>query len=84
MRNQRGQSLIEYLIVVALMGVATIGVMRVLSQTVTTRFANVALAIQGKAPGKAHVESVNESVYKKRDMSDFFSTASKPGESANE
>jgi len=39
-KKQKGQGLIEYLILVALMGVATIGVIRILNQTVKSRFAS--------------------------------------------
>ena len=38
--NQRGQGLVEYLIIVALMAVATIGIVRVLGQTVSAKFAS--------------------------------------------
>ena len=48
-QRQRGQGLIEYLILVALMGVATIGVIRILNQTVKSRFASAIYALQGKS-----------------------------------
>ena len=46
--NKQGQGLIEYLILIALMGVATIGIIRTLNQTVKSRFANATYALQGQ------------------------------------
>ena len=72
--GKSGQGLIEYLILVALMGVATIGVIRVLNQTVKARFAGAIYALQGK-PKKVKTESLKEQDYKKSDMSDFMNGA---------
>jgi pilus assembly protein Flp/PilA len=74
-KNENGQGLIEYLIIVALMGVAAISVVRVLSQNVESRFANVALTISGSSKPKARAEAVEESDYKKKDLSNFFDGA---------
>ena len=70
-KNQRGQGLIEYLIIVALMAVATIGIVRVLSQTVSSRFASITWALQG-TKRKATLESVDSSLYKKKDLGSFI------------
>ena len=73
-KRQKGQGLIEYLILVALMGVATIGVVRALNQTIKSRFASAIYALQGKQK-KAKVDAVKESDYKKSDLSDFMNGA---------
>ena len=73
-QRQKGQGLIEYLILVALMGVATIGVIRVLNQTVKSRFASAIFALQGKSK-KVKTESVKAQDYKKSDLSDFMAGA---------
>lgn len=70
-KNQRGQGLIEYLIIVALMGVATIAIVRVMGQTVSSRFATITNALQGKRD-VAPPEAVDESDYKKKDLGNFF------------
>ena len=70
-RKQKGQGLIEYLILVALMGVATIGVIRVLNQTIKSRFASAVYALQGK-PKKVKTDSLKEQDYKKSDLSNFM------------
>ncbi len=76
MRNQRGQGLIEYLIIVALMAVATIGVVRLLGHSVSVQLANVTNAIQGKEKGKIQADSIEERHYKKKDLSNFLNGAS--------
>lgn len=74
MKKKRGQGLIEYLILVALMAVATIGIVRVLNQTVKSRFANAIHALQGTNK-KAKTDSVKTSDYQKSDLSDFMNGA---------
>lgn len=73
-KKQKGQGLIEYLILVALMGVATIGVIRVLNQTIKARFASAVYALQGK-PKKVKTDSLKEQDYKKSDLSNFMNGA---------
>lgn len=73
-RNERGQGLIEYLVIVALVAVAGIAVMSVVGQNVRAQFANVASAIQGRT-GSVQLDEVRKSHHKKRDMSDFFGGA---------
>jgi Flp pilus assembly pilin Flp len=74
--SQQGQGLVEYLIIVALIGVATIAVMKVVGQNVKAQFARVALAIEGRNT-KVEYSEVRESQYRERDMSDFFRGSSK-------
>ena len=69
--NQRGQGLIEYLIILALVAVAGISVMKVVGQNVSAQFANVAFAIQGKK-STVDMSEVRDSHFKKRDMGNFF------------
>lgn len=72
LRNQRGQSLIEYLILVSLMGIASLVAVRTLSQNVITRFAIISDAIHGSKGPARKMDRIEESQTKKRDMSDFF------------
>ena len=73
--NARGQGLIEYLILVALMGVATIGIIRTLNQTVKSRFANSIYALQGRSQ-KAKTHNMRKEEYQRSDLSNFMSGAS--------
>ena len=70
--NKKGQGLIEYLILIALMGVATIGIIRTLNQTVKSRFANAIYALQGRNQ-KAKTHSMKKEEYQRSDLSNFMS-----------
>ena len=70
LKNENGQGLIEYLIVVALIAVATIAVTRVLGQAVQSRFASIAHALQGEK--KQITVRVDASVYKRKDLGNFL------------
>ena len=73
-KKHRGQGLVEYLILIALMGVATIGIIRTLNQTVKSRFANAIYALQGrKQKAKTHVLKKRE--YQRSDLSNFMTGA---------
>ncbi len=69
--NEKGQGLIEYLIIVALIAVATIGVMTVLSQSLRSQFASISDALQGKKK-TYRVEAIDESLTRKKDLGDFM------------
>lgn len=72
--NDRGQGLIEYLIIVALMGVASISIMRVVSQNVQARYGNISAAL-GANTKPGGLESADASTFKKNDLSNFFDGA---------
>lgn len=75
--NQRGQSLVEYLIIVALMAAAAIGVVRVLSQNTRAQFANIANALSGRSNQKIESTEVRETDHDFRDMGEFIRGSSK-------
>ena len=52
-RNQRGQGMTEYLIVVALIAVAAIGVYGFFGQTLRSQTAGIALELSGKSASEA-------------------------------
>ena len=73
--NKKGQGLVEYLIIMALMGVACMGIMRVMSQTVEVKFGQVTQSLQGeeaRTTATLQVEQIELDHVKKKDMSDFF------------
>lgn len=78
LNNARGQGLIEYLIIVALMSVATIGIVRVLNQTVKAKFASSIYALQGHQK-RATSPSLSEEELRKTDFSDFMNGAASKG-----
>lgn len=80
-QNKKGQGLVEYLILVCLICVASISIVRVLGQNITAKFSQVSNSIQGKGAshGGVRMEEVRETHYKKRDLSNFFQGAASPG-----
>jgi pilus assembly protein Flp/PilA len=76
-KNQKGQGLVEYLIIVSIMAIGTMAILRVMNQTVQAKFARITQTLQGNDSSVSiRVESLQESDFKKRDMSDFFHGAS--------
>ncbi len=69
--NERGQGLIEYLVIVALMAVATIAIMSSLNKTLQVQFANVIYKLQGSSQ-RAQNEHLQDSDYSKKDFSNFM------------
>ncbi|MBX3041056.1 MAG: class III signal peptide-containing protein [Bdellovibrionaceae bacterium] len=74
-RNRRGQGLIEYLILVALVAVSSIAVMRVVGNSVNVQFSKVAKALGATVDGDLSKPKVAASAYKKRDLSNFLQGA---------
>lgn len=84
LKNRRGQGLIEYLVIVAIMAVGTMAIIRVLNQTVQAKFARVTQALQNSRAADAQVETVTERHFKKRDMGNFFDGARSQGRGDDE
>ncbi|MBX2994431.1 MAG: Flp family type IVb pilin [Bdellovibrionaceae bacterium] len=74
-KNQRGQGLVEYLIIVALVAVATLSVMRVVGQSVQVKFAQVAKALGATVTDDIGEATVIKTNWKKKDMNDFMTGA---------
>ncbi|MCX7978362.1 MAG: hypothetical protein N2578_05105 [Bdellovibrionaceae bacterium] len=70
--NKKGQGLIEYLILVALIAVGTIGVVRVVGKNISVQFANVARALGTQKTEPLKAENPDESLYSKKDLSNFL------------
>lgn len=74
-RNSRGQSVIEYVILVALVGVASMGMVRLLQKSVKVNLANVVHALQSDGRRKESHERISEEDVRKSDFSDFMNGA---------
>jgi pilus assembly protein Flp/PilA len=79
LKNRRGQSLIEYLVLVALMGVASISVVKLMSHTLNAKFGQVVNALNGgsEAESKIKTDSLKESHYSQKSLGDFFEGSGK-------
>ncbi len=73
-KNQSGQSLVEYLVIVAIIAIGSIAVVRSLGQTIYTRFANITNALQGNNK-ELKIEALNASDYGKKSLDNFFKDA---------
>lgn len=69
--NQRGQTLIEYLIIVALVGVGSIAIMRSVGAQMNVKFAEITQSLGGRLSEKPQSVEVRKSQYSKRDLKDF-------------
>jgi len=73
LKNQRGQTLIEYLIIVALVGIGGLAIMRTVGQSVNVQFAYVVKSLGGKVEGNlSDATTVTKAMYKRRDLRNFF------------
>ena len=75
LRNQKGQSLIEYVILVALVGVATMGMVRILQKSVKVNLANVVHALQSDKKRSETHERISDDDLRKADFGDFMNGA---------
>lgn len=75
LKNNKGQGLIEYLIIVAIIGVGTMGIMRILNSNLNANFANIIYVLQGGSPKRVRGEAVKDSDLRKKDLGDFMNGA---------
>jgi len=70
--RQSGQSLVEYLVIVALVAVGGIGIMRTVGQSVNVGFARVAKSLGAESEGRISSARVAAGEYKKRTLRNFM------------
>lgn len=73
--NQRGQSLIEYLILTCLISIASVGIISILSQNLRARYATISSALRGDKDLKKELESPDSRHYQIRGFDDFTESA---------
>jgi pilus assembly protein Flp/PilA len=71
--NQKGQSLVEYLILVALVAVSSIAIVRSVGQNIQAKFADVAHSMGATVEGNREAAPVSSEQYRKKDFRDFLS-----------
>lgn len=77
MKNKSGQSVIEYIILVAIIAVTSLGVVKVLGQTITSKLGQITLSLQGKSHRAKQIEEpeVERKHTQKRGMEDFYESS---------
>lgn len=75
-KNRKGQGLIEYLIIVAIVAIGSMAVIKVVGGNVSAKFGNIANVLGGKAAStNITTHEVSETMTKKKDFSNFFEGA---------
>ena len=84
MKNKKGQGMIEYIILVALLAIAAIGITELLGQTVRVKLAQITSGLQdrGENIGK-DLPSVEEKHVNRKGLSDFNRNVNKKSTSSN-
>ena len=78
MHNKKGQGMIEYIILVALLAIAAIGITELLGQTVRTKLAQITSGLQdrGSNVGK-DLPTIDDKFVNRKGLSDFHKNTSK-------
>jgi Flp pilus assembly pilin Flp len=82
--NQKGQSLVEYLILVALVAVSSIAIVRSVGQNIQTKFADVAFSMGARVEGQRESAPISSEQYRKKDFRDFLSGSLRRSDFANQ
>ncbi len=75
--NKKGQGLIEYLMLVALIAVATLGVVRVVGHNLSKKYENINRALGAKKQTELQAENASDSFIEQKDLSNFLDGARK-------
>ncbi|MGZ3744805.1 MAG: Flp family type IVb pilin [Pseudobdellovibrionaceae bacterium] len=74
-KSESGQSLIEYLIIVAIVAIGTMSIVRVVGKNVSVQFANIAKALGSGDDSQLKAEKPDSKMYSKKDLSNFLDGA---------
>lgn len=70
--NNKGQSLVEYMVLVALITAGTIGVVRVVGYNIGIQYENINRSLGAKASNQLQAVSAEQSFLNKKDLSNFL------------
>lgn len=70
--NQKGQGLMEYIILVALIAVTSIGVVKVLGHNLAVQYENINRSLGAKTNSPLKVKNASDSALKQKDLSNFM------------
>ncbi len=76
LRGRRGQGMTEYIIIVALIAIAAIGVVSLFGDNIRALFATSANALAGEEAATAETNTANTQLYGHRNMKSFGNTQS--------
>ena len=73
--NNKGQGMIEYMILVSLIAVGTIAVVKVVGQNVGKQYENINRAMGAKKSDKLQLDNTSDSNLNRKDLSNFMEGA---------
>ena len=75
--NKKGQGMIEYIILIAIIAVASLGIVKILGNTITRKMTQITYALQGKSTQAENVPppEIEKKHYEKRGMEDFYESS---------
>ncbi len=71
LRGRKGQGMTEYIIIVALIAIAAIGVVSLFGDNIRALFATSANALAGDQKASAETKKAKKALYKHKSMKDF-------------
>jgi pilus assembly protein Flp/PilA len=74
-KNSKGQGMVEYMILVALIAAGTIGIIRVVGYNIGAQYENINRALGAKTSSQLQVLNAEQSQINKKDLSDFLKGA---------
>lgn len=74
-QKNNGQGLIEYLILVALIAVTTIGVVKVVGNNLATQYENINRAMGAQRSNKLTISNASDNALKQKDLSNFIDSS---------
>ncbi len=75
LRQKKGQGLVEYMVLVALIAIGTVGVVRVVGSNIAVQFENINRGLGSKTASQLQTQSADSSLLNKKDLSDFLQGA---------
>lgn len=79
LRGRKGQGMTEYIIIVALIAIAAIGVVSLFGDNIRKLFATSANALAGVEEAETNTKKANTQLYKHKSMEDFGKRNKPPG-----
>ena len=71
-KNSKGQGMVEYMILIALIAAGTIGVVRVVGYNIGAQYENINRALGAKTTNQLQMQNADQGQLNKKDLSDFL------------
>ena len=75
LKSNKGQGMIEYIIIVSIIAVSSMAVMRHIGKNMNNKLAQISDVLQGKKARESSTERINQIHTSKKDLSNFFKGA---------